>query len=360
MYPFCAEKMPAGEDFGNACQYCTIWVHLGGDMQREPEKNVVKIHNDINRVTFSGFDKREISVFYSLAKILDDKGGDEIHIPFSELKEIMGTRTSSRKAFVDLIKETVRKILSMQASIQTDGKRTIFFVPFITFDINEETDMMRVRVNPDSVYLFNALTKNFTYFELTAFNQLKTKYSQRLFSIFKQYRSTGKVYISAEDFVRILDVPASYDSRKISQKILNPSITELSAYFKRLTVKKISEQRRITGYEFHFYPEKKTITIEQNAGNTEVLKKEKLFCPHCGKEMVLRKNKETGTAFYGHKYYKNNPCQATYTSLEQLEEDRQKIQQEKERIQQSRNTEKKAWDSVLKKQQSLFDTLKKK
>lgn len=329
-------------------------------MIKKPENSIVKIHNDINRVTFSGFDKREISVFYSLAKILDDKGGEEIHIPFAELRKIMGTRTASRQIFVDLIKETVRKILTFQASIQTDGKRTIFFVPFITFDINEETDMMRVRVNPDSVYLFNALTKNFTYFELTAFNQLKTKYSQRLFSIFKQYRTTGKVYLSAADLVRLLDIPASYNSKKIGQRILNPSIAELSQHFKKLNMTKIAEGRKIVGYEFQFYPEKNTVTIDNSESSDIPETPVKLFCPHCGKEMVLRKNKETGTTFYGHKYYKNNPCQATYATLEQLEEDRQKIQQEKERVQQGRNSEKKAWDSVLKKQQSLFDTLKKK
>lgn len=319
--------------------------------------NIVKFHNDVNKVAFTGFTKRELSVFYSLAKIMDDKQDQEIFISFAELRRVMNMPFENSHVFVQTLSSTVNKLLSIHATIQKENGNILSFVPFITFEIMPAKKMMRVRVNPEYTYLFNMLTKNFTYFELKDFNQLRTKYSQRLYSLLKQYRNTGRLYISVEDFNRLLDIPASYDARKIGARIINPSMKELKNSFINLETKKIRKGRFIAAYEFTFIPEKNLNTSVKSVEEGE--KTEKIFCPHCGREMVRRINKETGAEFYGHKYYKKNECRVTYSTLEELEKDRATIEKEKAQAEQKTNDAERAWESVLKKQQSLFDTLKK-
>lgn len=327
----------------------------------ENKINIVKFHNDVNKVAFTGFTKRELSIFYAVAKILDDKNDQEVSISFSQLQKIMNMRFEDVATFTTTLSDTADKLLSIRASIKKDNGRIISFVPFVLFDINPEQKIMRIRMNPEYTYLFNMLTKNFTYFELAEFNRLRTKYSQRLFSLLKQYRSTGRLYISVEDFKRLLDIPASYTQKLIGTKILTPAMTELKKTFADLDLKKQKNGRTIVAYEFTFTPERQTIDAEASAAEPEGEETgKKVFCPHCGKEMVLRKNKDTGASFWGHKYYKDNQCTCTYSSLEDLEKDRIKTETAKAEEEEKKTDAGRAWENVLQRQQELFSTLKKK
>lgn len=338
-------------------------------MKKKDTTNLVKIHNDVNRVAFTGFNKLELSIFYSLAKIVDDKEDEELFIPFSDLRKMMPALSfSNRTKFLEVLNETVKKLLSMQATIKKPDGDIIYFVPFIVFEVKQSKGLLRIRVNPEYKYLFNMLTQNFTQFELSVFYNLKTKYAQRLFSLLMQFKTTGKLIISVEDFARVMDAPESYTTQKIGAKILTPAVEHLKEYFPGLKVKKIKEGRAIKTYEFTFRAEnliendsdqEKKETSDPKAEANDTSCSDPILCPHCGKEMVLRTNKGNGTAFYGHKYYKNTDCKVTYASLEELETDRMKIQKEKEEKAKAKSKADSAWENVVKQQQSLFDTLKK-
>lgn len=348
--PVSGGKPPEGRPF-------RIWYPL--EISMENKINIVKFHNDVNQVAFTGFTKREMSIFYALAKILDDKNDQEISISFSQLQKIMSMRFEDAATFTTMLSDTAEKLLSIRATIKKDNGRIIAFVPFVLFDINPEQKYMRIRMNPEYTYLFNMLTKNFTYFELAEFNRLRTKYSQRLFSLLKQYRSTGRLYISVEDFKRLLDIPAAYTQKLIGTKILTPAMTELKKSFVDLELRKQKNGRTIVAYEFTFRPERQT--IDAVAGSEESQGAgDKVFCPHCGKEMVLRKNKDTGTAFWGHKYYKNTKCTCTYSSLEELEKDRSEIEAAQAEAEEKKDEAGKAWANVLQQQQNLFKKVQKK
>ena len=310
-------------------------------------KDIVKFHNDVNKVAFSGFSKRELSVFYSIAKILEDKQGDELHISFRDLRKTMNMPFENSTVFLNTLTETVNKLLSIHATIKKDNGNIVAFVPFIVFELMPREQIMRVRVNPEYAYLFNMLTKNFTYFELSTFNSLRTKYSQRLFSLLKQYQSTGRLYMTVEEFRRLLDVPEGYDMRKISAKILNPSIDELSASFPDLAVKKIRIGRSVGALDFTFRPAGVKYDLESKA------EEDRPLCPHCGHVLVQIRNKTTGEYFYGHKDFKGSICNRTYNSLQDIEKDREAMQKQ----QFLKGKAEQAWDSVLKQQQDLFSTI---
>jgi|JFBN01.2.fsa_nt_gb plasmid replication initiation protein len=356
------------------------------------EKNIVKFHNDVNKVAFTGFTKREMSVFISIVKLIDDQEDKEIVISFNKLKKVMGVKFESMAVFIQTLEDTVDKLLSIRATIKEDDGTIIAFVPFIVFKIIPAEQCLRVRVNPEYTYLFNMLTKNFTYFDVVKFNKLKTKYSQRLFQLLKQYRTTGRLYVPMEDFRRLFEVPEAYDNSKISVKVITPSIKELESSFKGLTVNKIRTGRFITAYEFTFVPEPRAprgtarpetltskepentslfpdtgkeepLTIEGTArvvtSNETAIPAGKLFCPHCGKELVRRVNKENGNVFWGHKYYKMTNCQKTYGSVTEIEAEWAEIHKKKESEAQKRAAAENAWENVVQQQKALFEKIKK-
>ncbi|CUU91037.1 putative RepE [Campylobacter hyointestinalis subsp. hyointestinalis] len=67
--------------------------------------------------------------------------------------------------------------------------------------------------------------------ELIEFSNLTSKYTQTLYRILKQFRSTGTVTIFENDwdkFVEIMDIPKGYAMSDIDKRILTPAIKELS------------------------------------------------------------------------------------------------------------------------------------
>lgn len=81
----------------------------------------------------------------------------------------------------------------------------------------------------------------------------------------------------------------------------------------------------------------------------------KLYCPHCGKEIVKRENKTNGMIFYGHKYYNHKErCRVTYNTLEDFQNDWKKVNEKKEEEQRKKQNARNAWNQVVQKQQELF------
>lgn len=88
---------------------------------------------------------------------------------------------------------------------------------------------------------------------------LKSTYAKNMFRLLKQYKSTGYLKISVEDFRERLDVPKSYRMTDLNKNIFTPIINELSSIFKGLNINKIKAKkgRKIESLEFTFEPEKR-------------------------------------------------------------------------------------------------------
>ena len=176
----------------------------------------------------------------------------------------------------------------------------------------------------------NNLSKNFTLFELQEFNELSSTYSKHMFRLLKQYKHTGYYKVSVDEFKRLLNVPESYTMRKITDKILSIVLKELSDNFIDLKVNKIKDGRVIKFLEFSFKPqhykcndEIDTIDVEATQSNLIEEKKNQIICPKCGQELVKRTGKD-GSIFWGHKNYLNSECKATYSTIEEIEAEREK------------------------------------
>lgn len=290
---------------------------------------MLKYHNDMNLIAFKDFSQRELNIFFSLCLLMKEKGTGEITLSYDEIKNVIPDRFESNTKFEEILESVYDKLLQLRLESR-DKNKIEKFILFTSYKIHVNEKNVTINTNSDYSYILNNLSKNFTLFELQEFNELSSTYSKHMFRLLKQYRSTGFFRINVEEFRRLLDVPKSYTMKKIGVKVLGPIEKELVSYFKDFKIKKIKEGRSITNLEFTFKPqhykcndEIDTIDVEATQSNLIEEKKNQIICPKCGQELVKRTGKD-GSIFWGHKNYLNSECKATYSTIEEIEAEREK------------------------------------
>lgn len=290
---------------------------------------MLKYHNDMNLIAFKDFSQRELNIFFSLCLLMKEKGTGEITLSYDEIKNVIPDRFESNTKFEEILESVYDKLLQLRLESR-DKNKIEKFILFTSYKnhVNEKT--VTINTNSDYSYILNNLSKNFTLFELQEFNELSSTYSKHMFRLLKQYRSTGFFRINVEEFRRLLDVPKSYTMKKIGVKVLGPIEKELVSYFKEFKIKKIKEGRSITNLEFTFKPqhykcndEIDTIDVEATQSNLIEEKQNQIICPKCGQELVKRTGKD-GSIFWGHKNYLTSDCKATFSTIEEIEAEREK------------------------------------
>lgn len=290
---------------------------------------MIKYHNDMNLIAFNDFSQRELNIFFSLCLLMKDKGTGEITLSYNDIKKIIPDRFESNKKFEEILESVYDKLLRLR--LETRDKNKIEkFILFTSYKIHVNEKIVTINTNSDYSYILNNLSKNFTLFELQEFNELSSTYSKHMFRLLKQYKHTGYYKVSVDEFKRLLNVPESYTMRKITDKILSIVLKELSDNFIDLKVNKIKDGRVIKFLEFSFKPqhykcndEIDTIEVEATQSNLIEEKKNQIICPKCGQELVKRTGKD-GSIFWGHKNYLTSECKATYSTIEEIEAEREK------------------------------------
>ena len=293
---------------------------------------MLKYHNDMNLIAFKDFSQRELNIFFSLCLLMKEKGTGEITLSYDEIKNVIPDRFESNTKFEEILESVYDKLLQLRLESR-DKNKIEKFILFTSYKIHVNEKIVTINTNSDYSYILNNLSKNFTLFELQEFNELSSTYSKHMFRLLKQYRSTGFFRINVEEFRRLLDVPKSYTMKKIGVKVLGPIEKELVSYFKDFKIKKIKEGRSITNLEFTFKPQHykcndeidmiDTIDVEATQSNLIEEKKNQIICPKCGQELVKRTGKD-GSIFWGHKNYLTSECKATYSTIEEIEAEREK------------------------------------
>lgn len=229
---------------------------------------VVKYDNYMNSLKFTGFTVTDFNFLMMLCNKMRDKDTTEITISFEELRQKTNyTRTSISK-FVSDLERMNNKLMKVTCKLKTET-RIIMFVLFPTFDINLENQTVTVSVNEKFKFILNELIKNFTRFDLKEFVTLESKYSKTLYRLLKQFKSTGKLEMTLDDFRKKLDCPISYSNKYLMDLIIKPVIKELQNYFTDLQCNVQYARKRgkpVSGYIFTFKPEEIPKTkSEENA-----------------------------------------------------------------------------------------------
>jgi len=195
---------------------------------KEKDKEIVRYNNDLNTKTYlKNFNAVELNFFMAICSKLKAQGTSEIKFTFNELKKKIQYDTShNTDNFINKLRSTNRKILNSICEIETKDYIDQF-VLFPTFKISKKAGTLTVKINQDYVYLLNDFT-NFTEFGLANFIKLSSKYIKLLYKELMQFKSTGKLYLTMEEFRKKLDIPDSYSFSKIKDRILLPSFKDFS------------------------------------------------------------------------------------------------------------------------------------
>lgn len=232
----------------------------------------VKYDNKMNLLAFKDLNKSEANLFFSIVARFNDKGVEKLTLNFSEIAEFISDNKYTSKDLSKLINEGVGKIVQSAIKWEMTPTKTAYFTLFNEFLVNEENKTLVASINSRFLFMLNEFKSgNFTMFELAEFSNLKSKYTQTLYRLLKQYRSTGYLTMKWADFLEIMDIPTSYRVFDIERQILRPSIVELTQeadifnqnnpIFTKLLYKKIRGKGRgrpIEVIEFYFTPRKKS------------------------------------------------------------------------------------------------------
>lgn len=208
----------------------------------------IKYHNDLNKISFSGFTEKELNLFFTLCFKAKDIGGSEVKITFSELRELTNGDVNLPR-FLKTLKSTYDKLIVIPFNYYTETGYGAF-VLFNKYFIDEKEQTISIRISEEFKYLLNDLLGNFTRFDLLEFVSLKSVYSKNLFKLLKQWETLKIKSFPIDEFRSLLGVPDTYRMSTIDVKILRPIFDELPQYFKNLKLEKIKTGRKVTHLKF--------------------------------------------------------------------------------------------------------------
>ena len=218
----------------------------------------VVYRNEMNLVPLRKFTSTEVDLFFTLCNKLKEQDTRRLEIYFDELKHLSNYYSRSQDRFVKDLEHVYDKMLNLTYT-ERNGKSFKKFVLFTSYEVDVEEQQLAISINSDLKHILNSITADFTKFELQEMTYLKSTYAKNMFRLLKQYKSTGYLKISVEDFRERLDVPKSYRMTDLNKNIFAPIINELSSIFKNLNINKVKAKkgRKIEWLEFTFEPEKR-------------------------------------------------------------------------------------------------------
>lgn len=231
---------------------------------------IVKYHNDLNRIKLGSFSEREIDIFFCILFKLKDLKTDIIKFEFSELKHLSDAKERSNLRLIKSIKSISRKLIELNQEVELPNGNILMFNLFRTLLIDLENNELKVSINEDFQYMLNELIGNFTIFELKELTSLSSSYSKATYRLLKQFESTAYMIIDIDEFKDILGVPEGFNTSNFNLKVIKPIKKELPIYFSELRIKKLDKNRmetkgrRKTKYiQFTWVREKKKKQLKQ-------------------------------------------------------------------------------------------------
>lgn len=222
---------------------------------------IVKYSNQFNAQALRRFTALDLDLLMAIAARVRDKEIDEVTFTFEELRQLAHVKKNlTDKELAARIVEVNDRLLACRFRFQDDS-RTVQFTLFSGFETDWKTAKLLVAVNPRFSFLLNDLTSQFTRFELAEFTALKSSYAKETYRRLKQYRQTGVWKVSLEEFRRLLDVPKSYRTCDLNERVLKPIQAELGELLGLRIHKKYAKRggrgrSSLVGFEFEFDPER--------------------------------------------------------------------------------------------------------
>jgi plasmid replication initiation protein len=251
-------------------------------VEKLKQRNVV-FENTLNEVVdIKKLKKMELRLFYALVMSVHNKGTDTIVLKLNELKETTKYKKTTKSEWKKVVSKTFDKVFPLFWKKRINGQLEMILL-FKQLTYNFEDDLLIVRINKSSEFIFNDIKKTFTKFGWANFVRLNSKYAQILFPQLQQYNSIGKRVFSKEELYKLFNVPESMrPSNNFNKRIMNPIKEELSEVFldfEVVTHRGHGRGRPVEAYEFRWNNANHRARIEQKQQKEVVEARRKFHGP---------------------------------------------------------------------------------
>ena len=200
--------------------------------------NIVKYHNDLNKLKFYLFGELEQNILMGVFLNARFHNTKEFILNADDIAKFLPQRNPSKQEIFNRVmslRENLFKIdYTHEIKLDNGLIELSFYNIFSVFTLvytteNREFEYLKIKISDDFSYLIHNLTKFMTQFELEEFLFLNGKYAKALYIHLKQFRTTGIWRVKWDDFKEILGIPSSYKMCDIDKQILKPSVEQLSS-----------------------------------------------------------------------------------------------------------------------------------
>lgn len=193
----------------------------------ERESLVVKENTLIRHTRYDLSLAEQKILIYIISKIMaDDKDFKHITFRIADYMQVAGIKSGSSYEY---IKDSIQSIRNKSWWIK-DGKKETLFSWIDTATVKENTGEVDIVLSESLRPYLLDIKGNFTKFNLVNILVLHSKYSVRLYEIFKSYLWLNKWEVKVEEFKKILNINGYNIYTELKRNVILPSIKEINKY----------------------------------------------------------------------------------------------------------------------------------
>ena len=199
------------------------------EIRENRESLIVKDNNLIRHTRYDLTLSEQKILIYIISKIVaEDKDFKHVKFKILEYCDIAGIKRGGSE--YEYIKDSIQSLRNKSWWIKV-GKRDTLFSWLDTAVIEENTGEVDIVLSESLRPYLLDIKGNFTKYELINILVLHSKYSVRLYEIFKSYLWLHKWKVGLTEFRELINIESKYeDYTEFKRNVIQPSIKEINKY----------------------------------------------------------------------------------------------------------------------------------
>lgn len=186
---------------------------------------VVKYANELNKMGFASLSPNQQNILFTFFTLFKETENNKLVISLDEIIELAELdKSKTNTNYLNTLLDKLRDLQSFTFRFEPNPKTIEQVIIFPKIRILKDEKTLEVEINSDFKKMYLAVYSNFTRFYLKEFSALPSTYTKTIYRNLRQFQTSGIWSVSYDEFKRLLEIPKSYKSENIDQRILKPSL----------------------------------------------------------------------------------------------------------------------------------------
>lgn len=212
---------------------------------------IVKGNDIVRKSRYSLTVAEQRIVLYLLSKLKPDSTETEYRFDIREFAETVGIEYCEN---ISTIKENIKSIRDKSSWIKSpDGKSEILFSWISEAEIIPDTGIVNITIGKKALPYLMSLKRDFLQYPLIAVLALRSKFSIRLYEIFKSYQYLGHYEVSLKDlrYMMMIEPDEYKKTNDFRRFVLDRPLEEINTFTDlEVEYEVLKTGRSITGFSF--------------------------------------------------------------------------------------------------------------